>query len=105
MSNEAERDVIAFLELIDAGLVAVEAAKKDVGGGEQSWLLEKYAQLALNLRTLRETTASGNMPRQSHGDIPAGSGLSLGKSVGEWCNNGDVFRRLADIEDYYRYRF
>lgn len=105
MSTELDRDVTELLERIDASLVVVEATKEDVRGGELRWLPEKYAQLVCNLRTLREAVASGKMPRPSRGDIPAGAGLALGKSVGEWCDNDQVLDSLVHIENYYRHSF
>ena len=105
MSTELDPGVTELIERIDTSLVVVEATKEDVQGSELNWLPEKYAQLMCNLQALREALTSKKIPRPSRGDIPAGTGLSLIKAVGEWCDNDQVLNSLAHIEDYYRYRF
>lgn len=93
-----------FLHRIDIALSLAESKmnKAKATGGE-GWLLDEFSTFCRNLKVIRNNAAEGRLPRQSRGETQPGTGLGIGRAMGEWCEDDELLDAAKAVEDFFRW--
>lgn len=69
------------------------------------WIYENYTTLIGDLAEGRRRVIEGQEPHVSRGEHNAGTAMGTGTWLGEWCEDDDVLRACAAVENYIRYEY
>lgn len=92
-----------FLRRLDVALSLAESKMNEAKAtGGEGWMLDEFGTLCRNLKAIRSNAAEGRLPRQSRGETPPGTGLGIGRAMGEWCEDDELLDAAKAVEDFFR---
>jgi galactokinase/mevalonate kinase-like predicted kinase len=94
-----DTESVQFVQCLDIAISTTEDARDKL---IDSLILEHANQTVEVMKNFRELAISGKLPRPSKGDVPPGTGLGLGRSVGEWSQSDTLLDAVYAVERYYR---
>lgn len=101
MQEHPDRDLDQFMRLIEQALKRLDPFDS---AATPAWMRSASTKTRNSLEALRKTAQEGRLPRISRGDVPTGTGLGIGRAVGEWCEDDGVLAAVRALELHYRER-
>jgi hypothetical protein len=94
-----DTETVQFVQCLD---IAIAATEDELDQSIDALILEPVNQTIAIMKNFRGLAISGKLPRPSKGDVPPGTGLGLGRSVGEWSQSDTLLDAVYAVERYYR---